>query len=364
MFDPDGIVRRHILAMEPYRPIQPLKILAEKLGLQSDEIVKLDANENPYGPPEAVHRELADLREMHIYPDPESRILRRELSRFHDVPYESLVAGAGADELIDLTLRLLIDPGDRIIICPPTFGMYRFDGQLNDATIVEVPRQENFRLNLPALRRAVEEKQPKILLLAHPNNPDGSLLTEQELAVVFSLPLIVLLDEAYIEFADGATSRLAEAAASRNLIVVRTFSKWAGLAGLRVGYGVFPDELLAHVWKIKQPYNVSVAASRAALAALAARDELAEVGYRIVAERDRLFEALASIGYLVPYPSQANFVLCRVVDRSAAELKAELARRGIMIRYFDKPGLRDHVRISAGTPDDTDRVIHALQELE
>lgn len=364
MFEAESAVREHIRTMEPYRPIKPFEILAEDFGLRPSEIVKLDANENPFGPPETVRRKLGELRDVHIYPDPESRLLRRSLAEFHEVPYESLLAGAGADELIDLTLRLVIDPGDALLTCPPTFGMYAFDGQLNGAEVIEVPRDENFRLDLTELGCVVEEKQPKILMLAHPNNPDGSLLSERELETVLSLPLLVLLDEAYIEFADGEASRLAEATARRNLIVVRTFSKWAGLAGLRVGYGAFPAPLLPHLWKIKQPYNVSVAASQAAVAALAAGEQLAEVGRQIVAERDKLYDALDSISYLQPYPSQANFVLCRVLGRSAADLKAELAGQGIMIRYFDKPGLRQHVRISAGAPRDTDRVIRALKKME
>lgn len=364
MIDPAALVRKQVRAMEPYEPAFPLNVLARDAGIAPDEMVKLDANENPYGPVVRVREALAALEGVHRYPDPESRILREALAEFHGVPFEVLVAGAGADELIDLSMRLVIEPGDRIVTCPPTFGMYSFDGHLNGAEVIEVPRRPDFRLDLAALKEAVSELSPKLLLLAHPNNPDGGLLKDEEYAEISSLPLLVLLDEAYIEFANGARSRLAEAASKSNLIVLRTFSKWAGLAGLRVGYGVFPRDLLPYLWRIKQPYTVSAAGSQAALAALKSRDEMEEVGRRIRAERERLSEALSSVSYLRPFPSQANFVLCRVEGRSAAELQKGLEARGIVIRYFDKPGLRQHVRISAGTPQDTDRLLTALRELE
>ncbi len=364
MRDPLNAVRPEVRSMAPYQPIRPYEILAQELGLPREQIVKLDANENPYGAPAAVRQALAALENTHIYPDPESRHLREALAQQHGVAYESIVAGAGADELIDLAMRLLIEPGDRIVICPPTFGMYAFDGQLNGAQVIEVARRPDFSLDLESLRSTIESQRPKLLLLATPNNPDGGLLSESELAAVLNLPTIVLLDEAYIEFADGSPSRLRAAAQRANLIVLRTFSKFAGLAGIRIGYGVFPEPLLPQLWKIKQPYNVSVAASQAGLAALGCWPELLATAEKIVAERERLQRGLASLEYLDPIPSQANFVLCRVLDRPAADLKAALQRRGIMVRHFDTPRLQDCIRISAGTPSDTQRVLTALKELE
>jgi histidinol-phosphate aminotransferase len=145
-----------------------------------------------------------------------------------------------------------------------------------------------------------------------------------------------------------------------NLIVLRTFSKLAGLAGLRVGYGAFPAGVMEHLWKIKQPYNVSVAASEAAIAALKDQAWLEQRVDLIVAERERLARLLREIPYLRPYPSRANFVLCRVVDRDAKALKLALEREGILIRYFNKAGLRDHVRFTVGRPEQTDAVIAAL----
>ena len=177
--------------------------------------------------------------------------------------------------------------------------------------------------------------------------------------------MLVVLDEAYIEFAGGNLgadlSRIREVPARENLVVLRTFSKWAGLAGLRVGYGAFPARLMPVLWKAKQPYNVNVAASVAAQVSLAHVDELTDVVARLINERARLFAKLQEIPYLRPYPTQSNFILCRVIERDASELKARLANEfGIFVRYFNKPGLRDHIRVSVGRPQDTDILLKAL----
>ncbi len=176
---------------------------------------------------------------------------------------------------------------------------------------------------------------------------------------LLQLPAGVVLDEAYVEF-HGA-SRLRWVLDHPNLMVLRTFSKRAGLAGLRVGYGGFPLALMPHLWKIKQPYNVSVAASAAALASLDDVEYMAEVVTRLTAERERLGRCLAELPFLRPYPSRANFILCRVAGRDARALKQALEARGILIRYFDKPGLADCVRISVGRPEQTDRLMAALR---
>lgn len=304
----------------------------------------------------------------HIYPDPESRALRKSLSKFTGIGEEYLLAGQGADELIDLLMRVFLEPNDCVLSCPPTFGMYSFDAELNAARCIEVPRNPDFSLNMDGIREAVETLKPKLFFITSPNNPDGSLISREIMDELLSLPTLVVLDEAYIEFAGedlgAGLSRIREVPARENLIVLRTFSKWAGLAGLRIGYGAFPFWLMPTLWKSKQPYNVNVAASVAAQVSLEHTNELAKVVELLKNERTRLFTALQGISYLKPYPTQSNFILCQVTGRDAAELKARLAQEyGIFIRYFNKPGLRDHIRISVGRPQDTDALIEALKKL-
>ncbi len=362
MFEPARLVRKHILEMPAYEPILPFEVLSQQLKQPADQIIKLDANENPYGPLSCVHEAMARLPYAHIYPDPSSRALRSALSIFHGIPEENLLAGAGADELIDLILRLLIEPGEAILNCPPTFGMYAFDGDLAGARVISIPRLPDFSLDIQVIEEAVQVHRPKLLFLASPNNPDGSLVDRSVLERLLELPLILVLDEAYVEFAPPGASLLKEVPQRSNLVVLRTFSKWAGLAGLRVGYGAFPSALMPHLWKIKQPYNVSVAASCAAMVSLQHAGELRHMGELILAERKRLFEKLQEIPWLKPYPSQANFILCRVEGLQAAGLKQRLAQEGILVRYFNKPGLQNCIRISVGKPEHTDALIEALRK--
>ncbi len=361
--NPENFLRPHIREMESYTPILPFEVISEQLGFPADQIIKLDANENPYGAIPPVTEALAALSYTHIYPDPESRQLRRAIATYTGVPIKNILAGAGADELIDLVMRLLLDPGDCILNCPPTFGMYKFDAEINAARVISVPRKADFSLNLAGIAAAVAEHRPKILFLASPNNPDGSLLTPGTIRTLLELPLILVVDEAYIDFAD-TDSMITRVQDYDNLIVLRTFSKWPGLAGLRVGYGVFPDWMMPHLWKIKQPYNVSVAASVAATVSLENVNQLEARTALIIAERERLFRELQTIPWLQPYPSQANFILCKVTDRDAAQLKADLAQNhGILIRYFNKPGLDDHIRISVGKLEHTEALLEAFRDI-
>jgi histidinol-phosphate aminotransferase len=359
-------LRAHLETLPPYVPIEPFEVLSARIGRSASEIIKLDANENPYGPLPAVREGLGRLDFPHIYPDPESRALRKALSEFTGVPFQNLLAGAGADELIDLLMRILLEPNDCVLSCPPTFGMYSFDAELNAARVMEIPRKDDFSLDLESICKAVETYQPKILFVASPNNPDGSLVDAKVIDELLELPVLLVLDEAYIEFAGenlgAGLSRIRDVATRENLVVLRTFSKWAGLAGLRVGYGAFPGWLMPVLWKAKQPYNVNVAASVAAQISLAHVQELIEVVELLKSERIRLFSTLEKIPYLRPYPTRSNFLLCQVNGNDAAQLKTRLAENyGIFIRYFNKPGLRDHIRVSVGRPQDTDALLEALK---
>ena len=249
----------------------------------------------------------------------------------------------------------------QVINCPPTFGMYRFDTELNGGRIIDIARKADFSLDTESVAAVENDRDIKLIFITSPNNPDGSTLDDACLRQLLQLPLIVVLDEAYIEFAGG--SRASWVLKYENLIVLRTFSKWAGLAGLRVGYGIFPHWILSHLLKIKQPYNVNVAGAAAALASLSDVRQLQENVRKIVTERERLYQALEAFDFLEPYPSEANFILSRVIGKNAAELKALLAERGILIRYFNTPRLHDHIRISVGTPSQTSVLLEVLSTL-
>ena len=354
----------------PYTPIEPFEVLSKRLGRNPKEIVKLDANENPYGPSPKARQALAELQWPHIYPDPESRELRSALAEFTGVPMENIVAGAGADELIDLTLRVILEPGDTVINCPPTFGMYSFETKLNAGEVISIQRRPDFSVDIEAIKKAVAENQAKAIFVTTPNNPDGSFPAPEIINALLDLPTLVILDEAYIEFSGAAggrfgekLSRIQQVPDRDNLIVLRTFSKWAALAGLRVGYGAFPNWILPALWKAKQPYNVNVAANVAALASLEDLDYLSGNVARLRAERDRLYDRLKSVPYLHPYPSQTNFILCQVENMQADELKDALLQQGIMVRYYATPLLKNYIRISIGRPEENKTVFEALMHI-
>lgn len=355
-------IRADIAAMEAYTPTASLDVFAERLGFPVEQLVKLDANENPYGPSPRARAALAALDVMHIYPDPASGALREKLSAYTGVSADHILVGAGADELIELLLQLFIEPGDVIINTPPTFSMYAFDAPLAFARVVNVERRANFSLDVDAIEAAAREHDAKLLFLCSPNNPDGSLIAPETVERLLALPLVVVLDEAYIEFS-GAASLAARVPETDNLVVLRTFSKWSGLAGLRAGYGIFPAAIIPHLWKIKQPYNLNVAADVAARASLDDVAALQANVAKLVAQRERLERALAQFPFLEPYPSRSNFVLCDVVGMSAADLRDKLAQQGIVIRYYNTPLMRDRVRISAGTPQQIDTLLAVLRRV-
>jgi histidinol-phosphate aminotransferase len=262
-------------------------------------------------------------------------------------------------------LKLLLDPGDAVINCPPTFGVYSFAATVNRGRVIDVPRNADFSLDVAAIERGFETGEfsgAKALIVCSPNNPDGGQGPQEEIERLLRLPVIVILDEAYVDFSGG--SMVDRVADQPNLIVLRTFSKWLGLAGLRIGYAVLPLPFAQQLWKIKPPFNVNVASQIAALASLSNIEHLDECRHLIMEERDRMIEALSSISYLEPHPTATNFVLARVVGRPSSQVVDHLEGRGILVRHFREPELADHLRISVGLPEETDALIRALREIE
>jgi histidinol-phosphate aminotransferase len=372
--DVESLINPHLRAMQPYTPIVPFEVLSRRLGRAPEDIVKLDANENPYGPSPRALEAIANAGTLHIYPDPEQTLLREAISAYIGVPMAHILCGAGGDEVIDLIGRAFIQAGDAIIDLPPTFGMYRWEADVVNAQYVKVPRHNDFSIDVDVVENAVRQaSNVKLLFVTNPNNPDGSVISEVDLKRLLALPVVVVLDEAYIDFSTQP-SRAGWVAQHDNLIVLRTFSKLAGMAGLRVGYGVFPLPVIKHLWKIKQPYTPNVAGMVGAIAALGDPDYLRDNVQRIVAERARLGELLSELGWLQPLPSETNFILCRVKqnptglkDQSGLpvgkQVKLALEEHGVLVRWFDKDGLRDCIRISVGRPDQTDRLITALKAI-
>ena len=350
------LIRDAVARMEPYAPMPPIERLAAGVGLPVERIVKLDQNENPYGASLRVQEALAAYDRYHLYPDPEGQQVRERLAAYTTMPAERILLGNGADELIDLIYLLTIDAGDEVIIAPPTFGVYKSRAELHGAQVVEVPRRSDFGLDLPALERAVGPRT-KLITLVSPNNPTGNPASHEQLVRLLRLGPLVVVDEAYFEFAQRSALPLARE--FDNLIILRTFSKWAGLAGLRVGYGIFPTDLMPYLWKIKPPFNVNTAALVAVEATFEDIDWLRSTIMRIKMERGRLYRQLRKLNLLKPYPSQGNYLLCEVLRGDAATVRERLAELGIMVRGYGG-ALADYLRITVGRPEDTETLLKAL----
>ncbi len=358
--DPERYIREGIANMKAYASITPLDVLSARIGIPAEEIVKLDGNENPYGCSPKVQHALATYSYYHIYPDPEQRELRKALEGYVGVPADYLVAGSGSDELIDMIIRLFIEPEDRVINCIPTFGMYPFSTEVCGGKAVNVPRDSSFAIDIAEVKKAIDE-HTKIVFIASPNNPTGNTVLQQEVLELVETGLVIVIDEAYYEFCGETMVPLV--VYHDNLIVLRTFSKWAGMAGLRVGYGVFSPKLVSHLMKIKQPYNINVAAQIAAVETLKDLEYQQKTIRAILAERERLFARLTEVKFLKPLPTKANFILCHILTGEAAKIHYELQQRGIFIRYFNTPRLKDYIRISVGKPEHTDVLIDALKQI-
>lgn len=373
--DIESLIAPHVRQMKAYVPIVPFEVLSKRLGIPVEQIVKLDANENLYGPSMKATEAMAAAHTLHIYPDPDQAELRGAIADYIGIEKEHILCGAGADEIIQLIGMAFLQRGDVLLDLPPTFGMYRWLADIMGAQYVTAPRKADFTIDVEAVEHETANikrqtgQQPKLVFVTNPNNPDGSTVDEATLKRLLALPMIVVLDEAYIDFSDQP-SRASWVKQYPNLIVLRTFSKLLGMAGMRIGYGIFPLGMIEHLWKLKQPYTPTVASSIGAIAALADRANLHDNVQRIVAERTRMGELLSELGWIHVYPSQTNFMLCRV-DAAIAQngatpgqtVKSYLEQRGILVRYFDKDGLRDCIRISVGKPEHTDRLVEGLKEI-
>jgi histidinol-phosphate aminotransferase len=353
-------IRPHLLGFTGYSASTSPDTLEGKIDIPVGNIVKMNANENPYGCSPRVLKALAGCKHFHIYPDDGQMEIRKTLAGYAGVPAERIVAGHGSNTLIDLIVRLFIGPGDEVINCVPTFDIYRFSTEICGGTLVNLNRDANFAVDVKKVKASVTPKT-KLIFLATPNNPTGNIIPRQDILDIIATGVPVVVDEAYYEFSGETMMPLASR--YKNLMVLRSFSKWAGLAGLRVGYGVFPSEITDFIMAIKIPHNVSVAAEVAVKESLADIKHLQNIVQAIIEERARLFNELQKIYWLKPYPSRANFIYCQVMKGTASDLHQKLQRKGILVRYFANPLLKNGIRISVGKPEHTIALIKALHEL-
>ena len=389
--DPSSLFRADFGALDSYAPVQPLDVLAASLGVAVSDLVKLDANENLFGPLPAVAAAVAACDVLHIYPDPDQAGLREACASFlrsGDGPCKGLraehvAAGCGSDELLDLLLRLFAPVA--VVSLPPTFGMYPFLAKIARLPYLALDRgpAPAFELDWAGLAAAAAAGAAAaaaavgdggsgggcgvVIFAASPNNPTGGMLSHDEVRRLCALPrALIVVDEAYAEFAPAGASAAALVPAHGNLVVLRTFSKWAGLAGLRVGYSVSHAATAAALMAIKQPYNVNVAGDVGARAALAHAPEIMRAHVSVLlAQRERLTAALDALPWLVPVPTDANFVLFEVrAPFVAADVHAALRRRGVLTRYYSSGRLRGFFRISTGRPEDIDRLLTALAAVQ
>lgn len=355
--------RPAILRMTPYSPGKPIDEVKRELGL--DDVVKLASNENPRGPsPRAVAAVQAAAHRLHVYPDAGAYDLRQGIAQRFGVRPDQVLLGNGSDELIHLLgLVFLAGPNDRMIVGDPSFVRYDAAAHLGDAQLVKVPLTADYRLDLPAMARAADDRT-RLVWLANPNNPTGTTITRAEVqALLRDLPetTAVVLDEAYFEFAteapDYPDSREFLTDDGR-VIGLRTMSKAYGLAGIRLGYGFAPAPVADAIERAREPFNCNLLAQVAALAALDDHDFLEET-VRLNAEgRERLNQAFRACG-ATPVESYANFVLADL-HRPAEPVFQALLRQGVIVRSGHVLGLPTFLRVSIGTRLEVDRFIATL----
>jgi histidinol-phosphate aminotransferase len=353
----------HIAGLRPYQPGKPIAEVQRELGLT--DIVKLASNENPLGPsPRAVRAISQALGDVGLYPEGSCPRLRAALARKLGVAGDSLVFGNGSDEIIHLLGLAFLGPGDEVVEGDPTFSRYEAAAMLAQARCTNVPLHD-WRCDLEAIRSTITAAT-RVVFIANPNNPTGSHVARSEIeGLLASLPdrVIVCLDEAYFEFADADDypDGVDYVRAGANVLVLRTFSKVFGLAGLRIGYGVARPEIIAGLEQVREPFNVNHLAQVGALAALDDAEHLEQSRALVRTGRARLAAALASMG-LRPWPSQANFVWVDV-RRPCRPVYEALLARGVIVRAGDAFGADTFLRVTIGTTEQNERLIAALQEV-
>jgi histidinol-phosphate aminotransferase len=334
-------------------------------------MIQLDANENPFGPsPLAVEAAAAALNISNLYPDDDSIPLRRKLADVHQIPGEQILITAGSTQMLSLLCQTLLGPGLNAITSERSFVVYGMAVRASGAQVIEAPMRGD-HIDLAAILDLINE-HTRLIFLANPNNPTGTMLDaesiEQFIAEVHR-HVVIVLDEAYYEFAAYFAERrkvnysrsLDYVRRTENVVVLRTFSKVHGLAGLRIGYGMGPAELMAYCARMRNTFSVSSVAQAAALAATADQDHVLETLANNAEQAQILGVGLSELGFHV-LPTWANFLYCNVVQEAAA-FAHRLREHGISVRPLEAWGAPGCIRVSIGTPQQNDALLHAAQEI-
>jgi len=360
--DISDLIRNSIKQITPYSPGKSSREVKEELGL--DEVTKLASNENPLGPsPQAIEAMQQAASEVYFYPDPLCQDLTAALAEKWDVDPDCIVVGRGSDEIIHMMGLAFVNPGEEIIYSDPWFAMYPITAALMDAQAVTI-RHRDFTHDLEAMAGAITDKT-KLIFISNPYNPTGTIVTAAQVGdFMEALPdhVIVGFDEAYYEYVDDPNypNCLDYVREGRKVVVLRTFSKAYGLAGLRIGYGIAPPEVATALKQVREPFNVSGISQVAALASL--EDDQVQRSFQLVQDgKQYLYEQFEQMG-LSYVPTQANFIF---VDVGIDSRKCfdELMRRGVTVRTGDIFGTPTHIRVTIGTMEQNRKFIEALRDV-
>ena len=357
----ESLANEHILGIAPYEPGKPIEELERELGIH--DAIKLASNENPLPPSDRVQKAIVTaLAVLNRYPDGSAFYLRQALAKKHGVSQEQVILGNGSNELIELLVRAFLRPGDEAVVPHPSFVVYPMIVQAAGGVRVMVMLKD-YRLDLEAMARAITPLT-KLVFIANPNNPTATIVTADEVEHFMArVPerTIVVFDEAYIEFAMGPDfpETLSFVKQGRKVIVLRTFSKAASLAGLRVGYGLADADAVSLMNRIRQPFNVNALAQAAARAALDDEAHTLECVRMIEAGRHFLYDEFKALG-LQYVPSRANFILVDA-GRSAADIYQRLLKEGVIVRPMTPFGMETALRVTVGTPEENRKLVKAVR---
>jgi histidinol-phosphate aminotransferase len=352
-------VHPDIASLVPYVPGKPIEELQRELGLP--RAIKLASNENPIGPSPRALAVLAETAStLHRYPDGGAFRLRGALAQRWKVMPDQVILGNGSDELLGLLARAFLSPGDEAVMAEHTFVIYKMEVQAAHGVVVEVP-QKNWRHDIPAMTAAITDKT-RLLFICNPNNPTGTMSTKAEIAALMEhVPdhVVVVFDEAYYEYVRHPEfpESIDYVKAGRQVIVLRTFSKIYGLAGLRIGYGMTSPEIAGYLNRIRPPFNANSMAQQAALAALEDEEHVTASRTLTHTEMDKVRRGLLRLG-LEALPSEANFLYFDV-KQDGREVFNALLREGIIVRHIEGRMLR----VTIGLPEENELFLHALESV-